>query len=388
MIAESLVEASALALAGLLVAALALLVGHGAWRAASERRWRRPVANARAAMAEVADRLELSPGNEAALRRLPSGRLLDLFAALVPSLAGAPREALAEAARALGVIDLAERWCRARSWRRRVRGARLLTLLGGGEAVMPALLADPRVEVRAQAAEWAADHPDPAVAATLVAMLTDPRGLARFTVMDSLIRLGPAVHEPLAAAIAGRAGAGDGARVGGGDGARVGGADGAPVGGADEARERGADDARDGGVVAAALEVGAAIADPRLAGAALARLDDGDPVIRARAVALLAAIGGAEHAAAVVGRLEDEAEEVRAAAAIAVGRLGHSQAAPALAARLADPSWLVRRNAALALRGLGASGELLLRRALRADDRFARDMARQTLDLPEATLPA
>jgi HEAT repeat protein len=364
MIAEPVVEASALALAGLLVAALALLVGHGTWRAASERRWRRPVGDARVAMAEIADRLELSAANEAALRRLPSGRLLDLFAELVPSLAGAPRDALAEAARTLGVVALAERWCRARSWRRRLRGARLLTLLGGGERVVPALLADQRVEVRAQAAEWAADHPDPEVAQTLVAMLADPRGLARFTVMDSLIRLGPAAHEPLAAAIAGR------------------------VVARDDAVEGGAADARDRGVVAAALEIGAAIADPRLAGAALARLEDGDPAIRARAVALLAAIGGAEHAAAVAGRLEDEAEEVRAAAAVAVGRLGHSQASPALAARLADPSWLVRRNAALALRGLGASGELLLRRAVRADDRFASDMARQTLDLPEVTLPA
>ena len=372
MIGESLVEGFALALAGLLLAALALLVGHGTWLARLERRWRHAVADARAAMAEVADRLELSAANEAALRRLPSDRLLDLFAELVPSLTGAPRLALTEAARKLGVVDLAEQWCRARSWRRRLRGARLLTLLGGGGGVMPALLADPHVEVRAQAAEWAADHPEPAVARTLVAMLADPRGLARFTVMDSLIRLGPAAHEPLAAAIADGAGAPDDARAGAADNARVGGADGA----------------REGGVVAAALEVGAAIGDPRLAGPALARLDDGDPAIRARAVALLAAVGGAEHAATVAGRLDDEAEEVRAAAAVALGRLGHAQAAPALAARLADPSWLVRRNAALALRHLGASGELLLRRALRADDRFASDMARQTLDLPEVTLPA
>ena len=48
----------------------------------------------------------------------------------------------------------------------------------------------------------------------------------------------------------------------------------------------------------------------------------------------------------------------------------------------------MRRDAALALRGLGPACESPLERALRDDDPFARDMARQTLDLPEAALPA
>jgi HEAT repeat protein len=86
--------------------------------------------------------------------------------------------------------------------------------------------------------------------------------------------------------------------------------------------------------------------------------------------------------------LDDPEPSVRAAAAVALGRLGHWPAAPAIAARLRDPVWVVRRDAALALRGLGPAGELLLERALRDEDGFARDMARQTLDLPEAALPA
>jgi HEAT repeat protein len=175
-------------------------------------------------------------------------------------------------------------------------------------------------------------------------MLDDPLGLARFTVMDSLIRLGAAAVEPLRETIARTSSE-------------------------------------------AALRVGAAIGDPRLAPAARVRLDDEDPAVRAGAVRLVGAVGGDENAAAVAGRLEDPAAEVRAAAAVALGRLGHWPAAPALAARLGDPSWLVRRNAALALRSLGPAGELLLGRALRDDDQFARDIARQTLDLPEPMLP-
>ena len=357
---DDLLLGVALALAALLLATLVLLVAHGTWRAISDARWRRPLADARTALAQTADRLELAPENAQALRRIPDERRIDLFAELAQSVAGAPRSALAEAARDLGVIDRAERLCGSRVWRRRLRGARLLTTLGGGEEAVPPLLADPRPEVRAQAAEWAAGHGSEENVRRLTAMLDDPLGLARFTVMDSLIRLGAAAVVPLRDAIAAT--------------------------GPGTVRDLTAD--RDSDAVVAALRVGAAIGDPRLAPAATERLEDEDPAVRAWAVRLVGAVGGDENAAAVVGRLEDPAEAVRAAAAVALGRLGHWPAAPALAARLSDPSWLVRRNAALALRSLGPAGELLLGRALREQDRFARDIARQTLDLPEPMLPA
>jgi HEAT repeat protein len=340
----------ALALAALLLATLVLLVAHGTWRSLSDARWRRPLAEARTALAQTADRLELAPADARALERLPDERRIDLFADLAQSVAGAPRSALAEAAAELGVIARAERWCGSRWWRRRLRGARLLTTLGGGDEAVPPLLEDSRPEVRAQAAEWAAGHGSEANVRRLTTMLGDPLGLARFTVMDSLIRLGASAVEPLRDAIA--------------------------------AAEAGQ------GAVVAALRVGAAIGDPRLAAAARERLEDEDPGVRAWAVRLVGAVGGDENAGAVVARLGDPAEEVRAAAAVALGRLGHWPAAPELAARLSDESWRVRRNAALALRSLGPAGELLLGRALREEDRFARDIARQTLDLPEPMLPA
>jgi HEAT repeat protein len=345
---EPVLLEAALLLACLLAGALLLLVAHGAWRAAADAYWRRPSAAARAALGEAADRLELSPEGAKALGRLTARRRIDLFAELAPSVAGAPRSALADAAGQLGVIARAERWCKSRRWRRRLRGARLLTTLGGGRATVPPLLSDPRPEVRAQAAEWASGHPDPDVVARLVAMLDDPRGLARFTVMDSLIRLGASAVEPLAAEI----------------------------------------DRVHGLAAVAALRVGAAIGDPRLAPHARRRLDDPDPAVRAWAVRLVGAVGGDENAAAVEGRLADPAPEVRAAAAVALGRLGHWPAAPELGSRLGDPAWIVRRNAALALRSFGPAGELLLNRALREDDPFARDIARQTLDLPDVSLPA
>jgi HEAT repeat protein len=103
---------------------------------------------------------------------------------------------------------------------------------------------------------------------------------------------------------------------------------------------------------------------------------------RARAAALTGAIGGRAAVETLVRLLHDPAAEVRASAAHALGKLEHWPAAASLAALLRDPAWDVRRAAALALRAMGAPGLLLLRRSTSDEDRFARDIARQALELP------
>ena len=79
--------------------------------------------------------------------------------------------------------------------------------------------------------------------------------------------------------------------------------------------------------------------------------------------------------------------EVRAAAAQALGKLRHWPAAAALAALLRDRAWEVRRAAGFALRALGAPGLLFLRRSLQDTDRYAADMARHVLGLPDPAGP-
>ena len=345
MITETLlVDAIAAILAGIALAIL-LLAGHGGGRAASAAFYAPRVRRARTALVAAVDRGRPDGETRAALSALPAERRMGLFVAFAPNLAGPEREALAAAAREVGVLERAERRCASRMWRRRLHGARVLTLLGGGEQAVPPLLGDERPEVRAQAAEWASGHPDEPIVRRLVAMLDDAGRFTRYTAMDSLIRLGGAASVPLASAI----------EAGGGP---------------------------------AVLEVAARVADPRLAAAAAGRAADPDPAVRAWVARVLAAVGGESQAALVGGLLEDPDPEVRAAAAVALGRLGHWPAAPKLAARLRDPAWRVRRDAAVALRTLGDPGRLMLERALRDEDGFARDMARQTLDLPEVTLPA
>jgi HEAT repeat protein len=348
MIAEQILLIAIFVLALLILVALGLLLYHGVrWRVLRAARAVR-VAEARDALRAAAQTGERSEEAAAALRKLPSRLALSVLAELAPSLAGAERDALGEVARRRGLVGSAEDDCGSRRWRTRLHAVRVLSLLGGGESTVPPLLHDPRPEVRAQAAEWVADNPRPEHVEQLVAMLADPERFTRFTVMDTLIRLGAAAVEPLSREIAA----------------------GSPAGGEE------------------ALEVAARIADPRLAGSAASRMADPDPDVRAWAARMLGALGGETHADDVMAMLADDAPQVRAAAAIALGRLGHWPAATVLAARLRDPAWQVRRDAALALRALGAPGELLLERALRDEDGFARDMARQTLDLPEVVLPA
>ncbi|HEV7845153.1 MAG TPA: HEAT repeat domain-containing protein, partial [Thermoleophilaceae bacterium] len=241
----------------------------------------------------------------------------------------------------------AEVWCRRRRWWLRLRGVRLLSALGAGGPAVLELFADPRAEVRAQAAEWAAQQPGEAPLERLLELLDDPRELCRFAVKDALLRRGGAAAEPIARHLA-RAGA--------------------------RPHE--------------ALEVAAGIAEPRFLPAAAAHTAAPDAEVRALAASLLGAVGGAEAVERLVALLDDEDAAVRAAATTALARLRHWPAAGPIAERLGDPAWAVRRAAGLGLRELGAPGLLLLRHALDAPDRFARDMARQVLDLPDTPAAA
>ena len=327
--------------AGALAVGFALLAGHGGWLAARDRHLavRRSAARA-GIVAAVVER----PGEELAvalLQGLPSGERLQVFDDVQAGVGGAQRLALYELARRAGMLDRARRMCRSRRWKQRLRGARTYTLLGGGEQEMPRLFGDRHAVVRAEAATWGALHPGGETVSLLLELLGDEVTLCRFTVKDSLVRLGPAAVEPLAAFLASASGA----------------------------------------RAAAGLEVAAALRDPRLLEFAYRLVHDEQAPTRRRATELLGALGGARALTALLASLHDPASEVRAAAARALGRGRHWTAGGELSQAMRDNSWEVRRAAAMALRGLGAPGELLLRRMLTDEDRFASDMARLVLDL-------
>jgi HEAT repeat protein len=222
---------------------------------------------------------------------------------------------------------------------------RLLTALGGGEEVVPRLFRDPHPAVRAEAAEWAGQHPTPRVIKRLILLLERPEAVGSWVLRDSLLRIGSPVIPLLAEFL----------------------------------------ESHSGAQAEPALEVAAGLADPRFAAAAERLCGDAEPTVRARAAVLAGAIGGDALVKQLEALLGDSEPSVRAAAAAALGRLGHWPAATRLAGMLRDPAWVVRSQSALAMRRLGSPGQLLLRRALDDRDRFAADIARQVLDMPETT---
>ena len=330
----------------LLVLAIAVVFGHGAWlrrEAEMQDRMRPRAENSLVVALEDAPlTADILTDLHAAPRRLQISAIMQL----APYLRGESRERLAEIGNDLGLADYARRCCRSRFWWRRLRGARLLTVLGSGGGVMRSLLDDPDEVVRAQAAEWAAGSNDTEVLNRLLFMLNDASAICRYTAKDSLLRIGDAAVGPTARFLFH-----------------------APA-----------------GTVEPALEVALGLASPVFLPAARKLVHDA-PTARGRALAalLLSGIGVGDAADTLQRLLTDAAADVRVAAARGLGRIGHWAAAPALGDRLEDDVWEVRRQAALALRELGAPGMLVLQRASRGEPSPARDLARHVLDLP--TLP-
>lgn len=333
----------ALGQAGVLAVVVGGLLGRAA-TAGLRRRREHPARTAasRALAAAIDGGVDIDEATVALLRLRPDSRIA-LVAQFAEVVVGNGRATLQTIAARVGIVDRAHGWARSRRWSGRLRGARLLSLLGTGDETMRSLLFDRHPEVRSQAAESAALRGDQDAIPALVAML-GADGICGHAAKDALIRIGRPAAPRLKSCL----------------------------------REG------DGQALEAALEVAAALADPVLLQPALGITRNGNPALRQRAAAVLAGLGGPTAVDALHELLADPDPATRAAAAEGLGRLGQWRLAADLGSLLHDPAWAVRRAAALALRTLGAPGVLLLRRARQDPDRFARDIARQTLELRNA----
>lgn len=323
------------------------IVAHATWVVAGDRQLAQRMRTGRTVLLAA---LEAPPHARIAddlvdrMQRLGRRTQIRLLAELAPSLEGAQRATLRELADRLGLEARAKRSCRSRLWWRRLYATRLLTLIDGGEEVMPALIHDHHQLVRTQVAEWAAMHPTPAILAALAGLLGDQERIARFAVQDTLLRIGrPAV--PVLIGSLGTMG-----RLG----------------------------------IASGLLVAARLGDPEFLPLALSFADHPAEEVRAASADALGALGGDEAVDTLCRLLGDPAMEVRRAAAGALGRLQHWASAAALLPLLGDPTWPVRRQSAIALAAMGAPGALILRTALVGRDRFAADIAAQALSAREA----
>lgn len=104
--------------------------------------------------------------------------------------------------------------------------------------------------------------------------------------------------------------------------------------------------------------------------------------LRVASARALGRLGMGEAIPVLVMTLSDQSWPVRAMAAQALGRLSATPALDALASCVSDRSWWVRHHAAYAMLSLGNEGrDALCELAARSDDRYAREMAREALDM-------
>ncbi len=342
MISRELLDKLMYAELAILIASLSMLFSHGVWLFFADRRRERLTTEARRRLSLALSEESVSPLDASFFNGLPKGVKTTVFLELARNLAGEKKEQLRGIARASGFITDARRLTRSWFWRNRLRGARILAQIGQPDPVMRTLLRDPNLAVRAQAAEWAALHPTPAIVDELLEALGEPLTEARFAVEDALLQMGAGIVPQLGEFLKLRSGA----------------------------------------AAEAGLGLAAAIGDGRLLEAALNHSGAAEPEVKCAAVGLLAAIGGSAASERLGALLDDGDGGVRAAAAAGVGRLKDWVWAPRLGRLLSDPEWRVRRDAAFGLREIGGPGVLLLRRAAGSSDRNAAEIAQLALDVP------
>lgn len=318
-----------------------LIVGHGLLLRLKEWYVQPRLTRAHHILSVLLTEGQISPQDQDWIAHLRHEILLGAALALGPSLRGEDRQRVVELMTACGLIDRAERLCRSRLWGMRLRGLRFFTLLGGGESVAPSLLADPHPSVRAQAIEWAGDHPSQATIETLLALLAAGQTPFRFGTQEALLRMGSEVVPHLAEFLA----------------------------------------QQHGLSAQLALEVADGLPDTRFIEPSLRLAVDPNPRTRALAIDLLGDLGGLQAEQMAVAALDDADPGVRTAALGAVAHLNLWRSGTAVARLLADDAWAVRHAAAQTLLSFGPPGRILLQQALRQDQELAVAIARQAIDL-------
>lgn len=280
----------------------------------------------------------------ASVARLPRRTLIPALLILVTDLSGGAVERLRRTANATGIARHI-RWQARRRWRHRAQAAQLLGLLPPEDPVRPRLLNDSHPVVRARSAESLDRDDTLALAPRLLGLLADPNAGVRLAAQQALLK-GDARLVPYLIDYLG--------------------------------------DPDNRGLVLA-LEVAANLSDPRLDQVVLSYANDQNPQRRAMVATALGnglhANAGAEAGLAVM--LDDDDLGVRVAAIEAAARLQATGLATDLGRLLGDSEWGVRRAAGLSLSRMGPVGRLVLRVHLHNDDRFARDMARQIIDMTD-----
>ncbi len=259
-------------------------------------------------------------------------------------LDGIERDRLVRVARDLGIVDSAIIALRkSRRAKARVRAATLLSELADPKTVRPlmAALGDSEAGVRINAAAALAKIGEPAAVDAVLRVIDRETEWDAARAMDHLAALGAAAVDGLLSY----------------------------VGDLSERVPRYAH---------LAIQTLGEIGDLRAEPALLAALRSPVADLRLVAAAALQTGGSFGSVGPLIAAMADEDGRVRARAAKSLGAHFDTRAIEPLYAGLSDPEWWVRKNSAAALAQL-PEGVPALQRALRDDDPFARDAAREQL---------
>lgn len=264
--------------------------------------------------------------------------LLDIAQSLANDLDGEADKRLRRLVGSAGLNRQIRARVTSRSWRKRVQGAALASLLPSGDPDRVRLLGDEHPTVRARAAESMEGADVVAHVDRLLDLLDDPVQAVRFAAQQALLRSDNRIVPALQAHLTTSQGAG----------------------------------------VTWALEIAANLPDPRLLPAIEHHLTS--PDAERRAIATEAIVPWLDDPTPLVPLFSDSSAEVRATAARAAGNAGAEILAAHVGRLLRDQAWQVRQEAGRALVNMGPTGVMTLRIHREDEDPYARDMAVLMLD--------
>lgn len=328
---EMLVAAAGVVLVGAL-GTFTLVMLHGWWARHNETRYTKGTLPMRSWLLHTIQAPEVDANFIRRLNERPVRHRVRLLAEAGRQLRGAEMNNIAQIARETGVVAQALRATRSQRWWRRLHAVRVLAAVGGGEDVVPGMLADPNPFVRSEAAVWCGGYGGSGSIRRLLNLMDTPTMLDRIAVIDALVSIGAPAVTPLADRLPHAS---------------------------PEGREAG---------LTAALGMG----DPRFLPVALDLVKDPVVGVRKRAARLLSVLGGEQAVEVLESLLEDEDPSVRATAARALGRMRAWTSAGCLESLLGDPDPDPSRDAAIALGDIGPPGWLILRSCARKGDRAGR----------------
>jgi len=283
------------------------------------------------------------------LKELPDADKATLFLEYSRMVSGRDHSLIIAVFREAGLGDWAVKSSASKKWWRRLWAVRMIGILEKNEAIkiISRGIRDKNPLICMIAVQTASQFPEKELIRELLDLLKNRRGMTRFIMKDTFIRLGAASTDLLMEFLV---------------------------------------NAEDQNLIVLVIEVAGEMKDPAFVGPLMEFTTHEDSRIRSTAARALSSFPDERVIAVLTDALGDADEEVRAMAASSLGRIRDDTTIDKIVDTFPDPSWMVRLNCALALKRMGGKGNLTLAACKKHGDRLVAEMALHVESLPEYTI--